>query len=335
MPKPFTQKKRELPKHNHSGIRRIFTLNIGTIVFGILFIYILISIFLYMTSTHVRSYRVTSGPLARNSVYTGVALYHERIITTDATGYVDYYARDHSKVKSGGIVYSVSAARAQTVKEQPGAEALRMIHTDCEKFAQTFSPADFHDVYSLKYLIEGDLLNNELNARIGNGVTSTSLTLGNTTVCVSPADGIVCYSTDGYEDIDARDISAGVFDEKAYHLTSLKSGRYIQAGDPVYRLIDSEEWSLCIPLTARQIVRMDNSSSVRVKFLKDGVTQNASFTILTLADGSYCGKLDFSSALIRYLDSLALRNVLESIFLKKNINTLALGRNHSRRKEEK
>ena len=74
MPKPFTQKKRELPKHNHSGIRRIFTLNIGTIVFGILFIYILISIFLYMTSTHVRSYRVTSGPLARNSVYTGVAL---------------------------------------------------------------------------------------------------------------------------------------------------------------------------------------------------------------------------------------------------------------------
>ena len=279
MPKPFTQKKRELPKHSHSGIRRIFTLNIGTIVFGILFIYILISIFLYMTSTHVRSYRVTSGPLARNSVYTGVALYHERIITTDATGYVDYYARDHSKVKSGGIVYSVSAARAQTVKEQPGAEALRMIHTDCEKFAQTFSPADFHDVYSLKYLIEGDLLNNELNARIGNGVTSTSLTLGNTTVCVSPADGIVCYSTDGYEEIDARDISAGVFDEKAYHLTSLKSGRYIQAGDPVYRLIDSEEWSLCIPLTARQIVRMDNSSSVRVKFLKDGVTQNASFTI--------------------------------------------------------
>ena len=303
MPKPFTQKKRELPKHSHSGIRRIFTLNIGTIVFGILFIYILISIFLYMTSNHVRSYRVTSGPLARNSVYTGVALYHERIITTDATGYVDYYARDHSKVKSGGIVYSVSAARAQTVKEQPGAEALRMIHTDCEKFAQTFSPADFHDVYSLKYLIEGDLLNNELNARIGNGVTSTSLTLGNTTVCVSPADGIVCYSTDGYEEIDARDISAGVFDEKAYHLTSLKSGRYIQAGDPVYRLIDSEEWSLCIPLTARQIVRMDNSSSVRVKFLKDGVTQNASFTILTLADGSYCGKLDFSSGLIRYLDS--------------------------------
>ena len=123
MPKPFTQKKRELPKHNHSGIRRIFTLNIGTIVFGILFIYILISIFLYMTSNHVRSYRVTSGPLARNSVYTGVALYHERIITTDATGYVDYYARDHSKVKSGGIVYSVSAARAQTVKEQPGADA--------------------------------------------------------------------------------------------------------------------------------------------------------------------------------------------------------------------
>ena len=39
--------------------------------------------------------------------------------------------------------------------------------------------------------------------------------------------------------------------------------------------------------------------------------------------------------LIRYLDSLALRNVLESVFLKKNINALSLGRNHGRRKEEK
>ena len=55
--------------------------------------------------------------------------------------------------------------------------------------------------------------------------------------------------------------------------------------------------------TAKQIVKMNNLSNVRVKFLKDGVTQNADFTILTMSDGTYYGKLDFNSGLIRYLDS--------------------------------
>ena len=38
--------------------------------------------------------------------------------------------------------------------------------------------------------------------------------------------------------------------------------------------------------------------------------------------------------LVRYLDSVALRNLLESIFLKKNISGLTFGKNQSRRKEE-
>ena len=39
--------------------------------------------------------------------------------------------------------------------------------------------------------------------------------------------------------------------------------------------------------------------------------------------------------LIRYLDSVALRHLLESIFLKKGVAGLSFGKNHSRRKEEK
>ena len=39
--------------------------------------------------------------------------------------------------------------------------------------------------------------------------------------------------------------------------------------------------------------------------------------------------------LIRYMDSVALRHLLESIFLKKGVAGLSFGKNHSRRKEEK
>lgn len=294
---------KKVPDSNHSGIRRIFTLNIGTIVFGILFIYILISIFLYITATHVRSFRVTSGPLARNAEYTGIAVYSERVVAADASGYVDYYAGDHSRVKCGGVVYGITPARKQTEAAPPDAETLKKIRSDMEQFSQTFSTTNFHDVYSLKYQIEGDLLSEKLSARQISGVTSTSLSLGDSTVSVSSSDGIVCYETDGYEGMDTKNMDAKLFDEKAYRMNSLKTDKRVSAGDPVYKIIESENWSLLIPLTAKQIVKLNNISGVRVKFLKDSVTQNADFTILTMSDGSYYGKLDFTSGLIRYLDS--------------------------------
>ena len=297
------KQQRNVSKISHSGIRHLFTLNIGTIVFGVLFIYILISIFLYVTATHVKSYQVTSGPLAKNTEYTGIAVYTEKVVTSDAGGYVDYYAGDHTKVKKGGVVYGISPTKLQETSVEPDAQTLKIIRQACEGFSQTFLPANFHDVYSLRYLAEGALLNEVLGLRLSSGVSSTSLTLGGSTICVAGSDGIVCYSMDGYENFNPSLLSQGVFDEKSYRMDRLKTGDKVAPGDPVYRLIESEDWSVYIPLTAKQIVKLDSGSNIRVKFLKDGVTQNASFTIIESDDGTYYGRLDFNSGLIRYLDS--------------------------------
>ena len=54
-------------------LRMVVGLNIGTIMFGILFIYMAFSAILYFTTTHIESYQVTSGPLSRNETYTGLA----------------------------------------------------------------------------------------------------------------------------------------------------------------------------------------------------------------------------------------------------------------------
>ena len=55
-------------------LRMVVGLNIGTIMFGILFIYMAFSAILYFTTTHIESYQVTSGPLSRNETYTGLAI---------------------------------------------------------------------------------------------------------------------------------------------------------------------------------------------------------------------------------------------------------------------
>ena len=65
-------------------LQKMFTLNIGTLLFGALFFYILFSVPLYIwTSTHYTTYQVISGPLSRNETYTGLVLREDSIVTAD------------------------------------------------------------------------------------------------------------------------------------------------------------------------------------------------------------------------------------------------------------
>ncbi len=286
--------------NNLSGIRRIFTLNIGTIIFGILFIYIIISIILYITATHVTSYQVTAGPLTKNQTYTGLAFYSESVVKADTGGYVSYFAGEDTKVKSGGAVYGISQVQQKETETSLNSDTIDEIGQAMQSFSLSFDPADFHDVYSLKYQVEGYILNQSLRDLNQSGGT---MTVGNETINTAARAGIVVYTLDGYEDLNINQVTKEDLNEKAYSMKSLKNHERIEAGSSVYKLIDSENWSLMIPLSSRQIVSLGDVKKIRVKFLKDGNTQKADFSIMTMNDGSYFGRLDFTSGLINYLDS--------------------------------
>ncbi len=300
MQKKNSKHRRKMSMNNLSGIQRIFTLNIGTIIFGILFIYIIISILLYITATHVTSYQVTAGPLTKNQTYTGLAFYSESVVKADTGGYISYFAGENTKVKSGGAVYGVSQTQQDESKVTLSSDTLEQISSAMQSFTLNFDPSDFYDVYSLKYQVEGSVLNQSLKDMT---LTGGTITVGNETINTAADAGIVVYSLDGYEDLNINQITAEDLDEKSYQIKSLKTNSRVEAGDSVYKLINSENWSLVIPLTARQIVNLGDLTSVRVKFLKDGITQKGNFSIMTMSDGSYYGKIDFSSGLSNYLDS--------------------------------
>ena len=59
--KHSTQKKRREGVRPHK-----IHLNIGTVIFLAVFVYLLIRLFFYFTETHVTSYQVVSGPLSSN-----------------------------------------------------------------------------------------------------------------------------------------------------------------------------------------------------------------------------------------------------------------------------
>ena len=301
---------------NHPGalfkIRKIFGLNIGTMLFGCLLIYMLFSAVLYLTSTNIESYLVISGPLSRNETYTGLALREESVYQAETGGYVSYYAREGNKINANGVVYGISSTAPTENTEELSAEQLSQIRNNMLSFSKGFSSSNFNSTYSFKYELEGDILQ-YATAPGSTSVVTSSDEDADSTVSPTPApvsyagqtlnkaasDGVVLYCVDGYEGKTLNDLTAQDFDQNAYVETDLKNQGTVSAGYTMYTLVTDENWSLLIPLSGKQAAKLKDRTSVRVKFLKDGMTQSGDFSIVEIDKAKY-GKIDFNKGLIRY-----------------------------------
>ena len=54
--------------------------NVGILIFGIIFFYLIVTIILYLTSPHVTSYEVREGSILNDYEYTGLAIREEMIV---------------------------------------------------------------------------------------------------------------------------------------------------------------------------------------------------------------------------------------------------------------
>lgn len=310
-------KKQEKTPGILARLRKVAGLNIGTIMFGILFIYMSFSAILYFTTTHIESYQVTSGPLSRNETYTGLAIREETVCTAPSSGYITYYAREGSKINASGAVYGLSSTKKSTSTASLATEELLKIRNDMMSFSKGFNSSKFNNTYSFKYELKGNILQyaesensssapltsdeyDESDDRSGeDNITNSNVYAGNESICQSQSDGIILYSTDNYEGKTIDTVTAEDFDQNSYHETDLKTSDSVQSGDDVYTIITDERWSLLIPLSDKQAEKLKDRSTIRVKFLKDDMTQNGDFSIITIDGGKY-GQIDFNKGLIRY-----------------------------------
>ena len=189
-----SNKKKKQKKKSHSllaNIKELFTLNIGTIIFGALFLYMAISIILYLTADHISTYQVTSGPLAKNQTYTGIVMRSEEVLTADTSGYLTYYAPENAKVRKNGVVYSIGESQSEETVSELTDSALQKLRSQMSSFSTHFDTTNYNKLYSFKYEIEGSLLQNSgviAPANTGNGANAT---VGGQTICYSSKDGLI------------------------------------------------------------------------------------------------------------------------------------------------
>lgn len=82
-------------------IHRPFKFNIGIIVFLMIFIYISVNVFIYVTRDKVSVYTVVKGMIVEDNRYTGVILRDEEAFTAPVSGYVNYYIHNGERVAKG------------------------------------------------------------------------------------------------------------------------------------------------------------------------------------------------------------------------------------------
>lgn len=284
-------------------IRKLFSMNIGTMLFGMLFIYMAFSAILYLTSPKIESYQVIAGPLSRNETYTGLAIREESVHQAETSGYITYYAREGSKINADGVVYGISSTKTSDSQTELSTDELFSIRNQMLNFSKGFNSSNFNSTYSFKYEMEGNIL--QYAGVTGNSTsdqndsTSSVVSYGNQTINKADSDGIVLYSKDGYEGRTVDSLTTEDFDQNSYHETDLKTQGSVNTGDSLYTLITDEKWSLILPLSEKQAAKLADRTAVRVKFLKDDKTQSGDFSIIEI-DGAKYGKIDFNKGLIRY-----------------------------------
>lgn len=288
-------------------------LNLGILLFAIVFIYLIVTVILYFTGDNISVYEVREGSIVKDNSYTGLVLRQESTVASEADGYINYYQNENSKVKAGTNIYALSPEQLKMPEDNPEEEASSQgtlnpeiqsgIILQIQNFNENYRPADFSSVYSLK---------NEISAALQGAFSSTRTDQLSTIIeksgqdvasYATKRDGIVAFTVDGYEALTKENFTKENFDRSSYENTVLSDQMKIQAGDPAYRLITSEDWSVIVPLdkqTAEQL-EADEVSSIKVRIDKDSETLWADFSMIRL-DGDYYGCLDFDNSMIRYAE---------------------------------
>lgn len=289
--------------------------NIGLVLFFVVLLYLIITIVSYMTQKHVSIYEVREGSIINDNTYTGLVIRSEQAVTLSQDGYITYFVSEGSKVKKGSSVYAVSD-QALDLPEDSGTETALTADEESEiadrikNYNTAFTESEFDDSYSLKNEISTMLqpVSNQVrSAQLDSIIAGTS----GVQVHAADSDGILYYSVDGMEDLTVDTFEVKDLERQTAARAVNPEERY-SAGDPAYRLIRDESWSVLIPLEDDEVANYEELTSVRTRLNKDSTTLWASIEVGE-KDGQYYACLNYTDSMIRYADEryLTVETILE------------------------
>ena len=288
--------------------RKPLNLNIGMIIFGVVFISVIVCVVLYFQTRHIQRYEVQEGSLATNNLYRGIIIREESIVYTDTAGYINYYAREGGRVARNDLVYVVDEtgrlndelAGMVTEENTLSDREIAEFRSEIVNFIHGFDSSNFDNTYDFKYSMKNMVLK-LANANMLNNIGSLSAE-NVLRYSYAPQAGIVAYWIDGYENLTARDVTEEMFNDPDYNKAQLLSNSLAAVGDPAYKLSTDENWSIVFPIDPERGAKLLDKKYVLVKFLKNQYESWGSVNLLTNSDGNTYLALSFTNSMITFLN---------------------------------
>lgn len=284
-------------------------MNVGMIIFAIIFVYMAFSVYTYIKKDKVQFYEVAEGNIVNDSQHTGLILREESVQTTDRAGYINYYVREGKRAAIGTRIFSIdeTGSIADLMEENPDAAAaltnenLADIKRQLSSFSMTYADQNFGEVYDLQYTLEAAVLEYANFNALGNLDALLEQSNGTFQQYKAPVSGVVSYSIDGYEDFDLSQLSEENFVRTDYSKAITKAGQLIEQSAPVYKLVTSDNWSVVFPLTEEEVSQYTGKQTLHVTFRSNDLETDGAFSIVTGKDGKPFGKLDFSQYMVQFV----------------------------------
>lgn len=306
--------------------KKPLNINIGVVMFGVVFIYLCICVVSYVTKETISIYEVVQGSLDQDNIFTGIAIRDEKLITTDTSGVVSYYVREGTKAAVGDIIYSIDETghSSDLVDNSNGdydltEQNLNDLKSKLSSFKLSYSDDNFNAIYDFKYNMSNIVLDykneNLMEALSKNLIDENGNSLYH--ISTTPVSGIILYSYDGKENLTSESITNADFDMTNYLKTSIRSNSTLTANAAAYKLIDNENWSIMFKLNEEQLQSFAQDDVLKIKFLKNKFSVVCSFSIVQNGD-EFFGKLDLNKYMInfasdRYIDIEVSREYSEGL----------------------
>ncbi|MCM1308151.1 MAG: hypothetical protein NC223_06095 [Butyrivibrio sp.] len=297
-------------RQNIDKFRRKPTLNIGIIIFGVIFIYLVISVIIYASSEKTVIYEVYDGSLAVDRSFTGFIAREERIVEASYSGTANYFLKNNHRAGKNTIIYSVDETGrvAERIKEESSDEfsedGLMKIRDQLFSLTKSYDGSDFSEVYAAADSISGSIFELRSDSIVENldEFAKETDNLDFFHKATAPESGLVVYYADGYENFNESGLRSELFDASEYTSRNLQADSIINAGDPAYKLITSDVWYIYIQLDETQAARLAEAGTVRLRFPDENIECSAGLEIISVGGVSY-GKIKMT----KYLPNFSVR----------------------------
>ena len=289
--------------------RRPLNINVGMIIFGIIFLYMLFNIFAYFRKDHVQFYEVMEGGIVNNKQYTGLILREEQVRNAQHNGYINYYLREGKRASVGTRIYSLDeTGRLNSLLKENGVEDAALpeenladIKKQLSSYVLSRSDEDFGSIYDTRYSLEAAVMEySSFSAldQLDKISQDSSLVFEQVRADIS---GVVSYGIDSYESLQTSDVEADSFNKANYVKNIHKSGDLIESGTPAYKIASSENWSIVFPLSSEDAALYSDKTSLTIDFRDYDLTTTAAYSTFTGKDGAVYGKLDMNRYMAQFI----------------------------------